>query len=212
MSKLLFETAVVGPLQCNCSLLACPETLEAVLIDPGDEPQKLVSLVQSKGLKVKYLLHTHAHFDHIGGTAGVKAALGGMTCLHRGDEAIYNNLPLQGRMFGIQTGTAPPVEKFLEDEEELAFGNFKLRVIHTPGHSPGGVCFQLVGGEEHLFSGDTLFRQSIGRSDLWGGDSRQLVHSIKDRLLTLPSEVAVYPGHGPRTEIGFEKKNNPFLV
>jgi hydroxyacylglutathione hydrolase len=212
LSRLIQHTAVVGPLQCNCVLLACPDTLEAVLIDPGDEPQKILSLVQAQGVRVKYLLHTHAHFDHIGATAAVKEALGAAPCLHPADNEIYRNLPLQGRLFGFEMGEAPDVEKFLEDDEELSFGRFKLRVVHTPGHSPGGVCFQLVGEDERLFSGDTLFRQSIGRSDLWGGDSLQLVKSIKQRILTLRHDTAVFPGHGPQTEVGFEKKNNPFLV
>ena len=211
MSGLIHETAVVGPLQCNCALLACPKTLEAVLIDPGDEPQKLIELVESRGVKVKYLLHTHAHFDHIGATGALKSALGAMPCLHSADDNLYRNLPLQGKLFGMEFQSAPPIEKYFEHEEELIFGEQRLKVIHTPGHSPGGVCFQLVGGDERVFSGDTLFRQSIGRSDLWGGDGRLLIQSIRDRLLTLQEDTQVFPGHGPHTTIGLEKHSNPFL-
>jgi hydroxyacylglutathione hydrolase len=210
--SLIHETAVVGPLQCNCALLACPKTLEAVLIDPGDEPQKIIAMVEARGVKVKYLLHTHAHFDHIGATGALKEKWGALPCLHQADEQIYNNLPLQGKLFGMQFGNAPAIEKYFEDEEVLVFGEQKLKVIHTPGHSPGGVCFQLVGDDERVFSGDTLFHQSIGRSDLWGGDERQLVKSIRDRLLVLRDETEVFPGHGPKTLIGVEKRSNPFLA
>jgi len=211
VSELIHEIAVVGPLQCNCALLACPKTLEAVLIDPGDEPQKIIQKVEARGVKVKYLLHTHAHFDHIGATGALKEKLGAQPCLHPADEQIYTNLPLQGKLFGMQFGEAPPIEKFFEDEEELVFGEQKLKVIHTPGHSPGGVCFQLVGGNERVFSGDTLFNRSIGRSDLWGGDEKQLVKSIRDRLLVLQDDTEVFPGHGPKTLIGLERHSNPFL-
>lgn len=212
MKELIFETTVVGPLQCNCVLLACPETKEAVLIDPGDEPGKIIPVVESHGLKVKYLLHTHAHFDHIGGTGGVKEKLGGVTCLHHADQQIYDNLVLQGQMFGMQFQPAPPIEKHIEHEEELQVGNLKLRVVHTPGHSPGSVCFRLLGSEEKVFSGDTLFRQSVGRADLWGGDGRKLLSSIRERLFSLDDDTPVFPGHGPSTSIGFEKRSNPFLV
>ncbi len=212
MTDLIQKTAVVGPLQCNCVLLACPETLEAVLIDPGDEPQKILKMVESTGVKVKYLLHTHAHFDHIGATKAVHAALGAVPCLHKGDDEIYRVLPMQGRMFGFEFGDAPPIEKFFEDEEELVFGTRRLKVLHTPGHSPGSVCFHLQGGEERVFSGDTLFQQSIGRADLWGGDARQLITSIKQRLLVLDGDTQVFPGHGRSTTVGVERRSNPFLI
>jgi hydroxyacylglutathione hydrolase len=206
------EQLVVGPLQCNCMILICEKTREAVVIDPGDEAPRILKTLEDLKVNVRYLLHTHAHFDHIGATAGLKATLSAPSCLHRSDELIYNNLPMQGKMFGMEFLPAPPVEKFLEDEEILSFGENQLQVIHTPGHSPGSVCFRLLGSEEVLYSGDTLFYQSIGRSDLWGGDQTQLVTSIKNRLLPLNGDLPVFPGHGPRTRIGDEKKSNPFLV
>ena len=209
-NQVIHKTVVVGPLQCNCSILICPKTLEAVVIDPGDEPEKIIRNLDS-GVKVKYLLHTHAHFDHIGGTEGVKLLTQGTICLHQADEMIYKNLPMQGRMFGMTFNEAPPVEKFIEDNEELVFGEHKIEVIHTPGHSPGSVCLKLKGKEEKVFSGDTLFRQSVGRSDLWGGDHSLLIRSIKSRLMVLDEEMRVYPGHGPATRIGEEKRKNPFL-
>ncbi|MBY0369435.1 MBL fold metallo-hydrolase [bacterium] len=212
MSELIQQTAVVGPLQCNCTLLACGKTREAVLIDPGEEAPKILAMLQEQGVKVKYLLHTHAHFDHIAATGAVQAQAGGTVCLHRADNDLFRNLPLQGRLFGMQFGETPEVQKFLEHEEELEFGEQKLRVIHTPGHSPGSICFEVQGSDGRVFSGDTLFRQSVGRADLWGGDGRQLISSIRERLLTLDGDVPVFPGHGPKTTIGFEKTSNPFLL
>jgi glyoxylase-like metal-dependent hydrolase (beta-lactamase superfamily II) len=205
------KTFTVGPLQCNCTILACEKTLEAVIIDPGDEPQKIIQHLSQMGVTVRYLLHTHAHFDHIGGTKGVKAHTSADVCLHPGDQSIYEMLPVQGKMFGMEFEPAPPIEKFLQDEERLRFGEHELQVIHTPGHSPGGVCFKMTGGEETLFSGDSLFQGSIGRTDLWGGNSDQLITSIKKRLLVLNDDICVFPGHGPSTLIGKEKRTNPFL-
>lgn len=209
-NQVIHKTVVVGPLQCNCAILICPQTLEAVVIDPGDEPEKIIRNLDP-GVKVKYLLHTHAHFDHIGGTQGLKMATQATVCLHQSDEMIYKSLPMQGRMFGMVFSEAPEIEKFVEDNEEIVFGNQKLEVIHTPGHSPGSVCLKLSGNEERIFSGDTLFRQSVGRSDLWGGDHSILIRSIKSRLMVLDEDIRVFPGHGPATKIGEEKRKNPFL-
>lgn len=205
------ETLVVGPLQCNCTILACEETKEAIVIDPGDEAERILASIQAKGFKAKYLLHTHAHFDHIGATKTLKEKLKTEICLHKADDQIYTMLPLQGQMFGMKFDAPAPVDKFLEDEEELTFGKHRFKVIHTPGHSPGGICFALEGKESLLFSGDTLFQGSIGRTDLWGGDYNLLIGSIKKRLLTLDDSTHVYPGHGPATHIHKEKKGNPFL-
>ena len=207
------KSLVVGAFQCNCTLLACEKTKEAVLIDPGDEPEKILALIAAQGIKVKYLLHTHAHLDHVAATRTLKTAGHGEICLHAGDKMIYDNLPLQGQMFGMPMPPGAPVDLWLEDEQELTFGENKLKVIHTPGHSPGGICFHVQGGteKEQLFSGDTLFQMSVGRTDLWGGDMDLLFKSIRQRLFTLEGEMKVHPGHGPSTTIGFEKKNNPFF-
>jgi hydroxyacylglutathione hydrolase len=192
-------------------ILGCEQTKEGVLVDPGAEPEKILERVKALGLDIKYILHTHAHFDHIAGTGGIKKILKAPACLHKADLLIYNNLPMQGRLFGMEFDPAPPVEKFVEDEENIRFGNYELKTIHTPGHSPGSICFELKGGGS-LFSGDTLFAQSIGRADLWGGDHNQLIKSIKDRLLVLEDDTDVHPGHGPSTKIGIEKSTNPFLI
>jgi len=207
----LHKNLVVGPLQCNCAILACEKTREAVLIDPGDEAPRIIAELSAQNLTVKYLLHTHAHFDHVGATAGVKESQGGIVCVHKDDEQLFRNLPMQGRMFGFPMDAAPPIEKFLEDEEILTFGEHRLQVLHTPGHSPGGICLRLLDGDEKVFSGDTLFQQSIGRTDLWGGNLELLLGSIRRRLFVLNDDTPVFPGHGPDTTIGVEKRTNPFL-
>ncbi len=211
-SSFIFDTRVVGPLQCNCMLLACEKTREGVLIDPGADAKDILEMVTKAGVQIKYLIHTHAHFDHIGATAAIKDPLKAAPCLHKEDLMIYENLPMQGQMFGFHFEPAPAIEKFVEDEEVLKFGELGLKVIHTPGHSPGSVCLELQGTDvPKIFSGDTLFHQSIGRADLWGGDGDKLIRSIKDRLMILDGDIEVFPGHGPKTSIGFEKTSNPFL-
>lgn len=210
------KTIAVGPLQCNCSIIYCEKTREAIVVDPGDEAARINKNLADLGLKVKMAVHTHAHFDHIAATGGLKAASPEMkVSLHKADEQIYNSLPMQGQMFGFQFEAAPPIDTFLNDEEEFKLGEDKFKIIHTPGHSPGGVCVHFKEGtlakEPVLFSGDTLFQQSVGRSDLWGGDHKQLVKSIKHRLLTLEDETFVMPGHGGSTTIADEARSNPFL-
>jgi glyoxylase-like metal-dependent hydrolase (beta-lactamase superfamily II) len=209
---MILKTLVVGPFQCNCVVLGCEKTKEAVVVDPGDEAPRIIKAVQDHGLKVKYLLHTHAHFDHVGATAQVKKETQGKICLHQEDNFIYEQLPMQTRMFGFPSFETVPVEKFLEHEEELSFGSEKIRVIHTPGHSPGSVSFLLSGSQNYLLSGDTLFHRSIGRTDLWGGDTDLILTSIRERIFTLDGDLPVIPGHGPETLIGEEKRENPFFA
>jgi glyoxylase-like metal-dependent hydrolase (beta-lactamase superfamily II) len=222
---MLEKKIVVGPFQCNCRVLVCPRTGEAALVDPGDEAQKILTGLQGMKLpsgaaiQVKYLLHTHAHLDHIGATRSIKESLvetSPQIALHREDEPLYKNLKLQGSMFGFQYEDPLAVDHYLQDGEILKVGDLKFSVIHTPGHSPGSVCIQLHGDsshgiEEKIFSGDTLFQGSVGRTDLWGADQDQMFRSIRRRLLTLDDDIRVCPGHGPDTSIGLEKRNNPFL-
>jgi hydroxyacylglutathione hydrolase len=229
---MLERTVVVGPFQCNCRLLACPRTGDALLVDPGDDAPRILREIRAaeaalgKPVRVRWLLHTHAHLDHIGATRVVKEALvreaaadaGALAtiALHADDEEIYRNLRMQGSLFGLQYEDPLPVDHRLRDEEELRVGDLRLSVIHTPGHSPGGVCFRLhedsaAGSTETVFSGDTLFQRSIGRTDLWGGDLDTLVGSIRRRLFTLDGDTRVCPGHGPDTRIGEEMRENPFL-
>jgi glyoxylase-like metal-dependent hydrolase (beta-lactamase superfamily II) len=215
---------VVGPFQCNCRLLACPKTGEAALVDPGDEPEKILrgldgfKTASGAPLRVRYLLHTHGHLDHIGATREVRHALSeSRIALHRADEPLYEQLPMQGKLFGLSFEPPLPVDLYLEHEQELRVGELRLTVVHTPGHSPGSVCLRLhedsaVGARETLLSGDTLFQGSVGRTDLWGADGEQMFRSIRERILTLDGDTRVCPGHGPDTSVGIEKRSNPFLI
>lgn len=224
MSKLIEKTWVVGPFQCNCRLIACDRTGEAALVDPGDDAAKILSKLEgvrtSSGapLRVKALLHTHGHLDHVGATRSVREARAESPriLLHRGDEPLYLNLIEQGRLFGIRYDQPLPVDEYLEDGQELQIGGIRLSVLHTPGHSPGSVCLRMhedsaTGAREALFSGDTLFQGSVGRTDLWGGDQDRMFRSIHERILTLDGDTIVCPGHGPDTTVAIEKRQNPFL-
>jgi len=231
------KTMVVGPFQCNCRLFVCPHSGEALLVDPGDESEKILkhlqgtSLVGGQKITVKYLLHTHGHLDHIGATRQVKQAFAGsqisaspqtsanqapQIALHRGDEMLYQALKMQGGLFGFNYEDPLPIDHYLEDGEILHVGSLKFSILHTPGHSPGSVCIRLhedqaLGAQELLLSGDTLFQGSVGRTDLWGANQDQMFQSIHRRILTLDDDTRVCPGHGPDTFIGIEKRENPFL-
>lgn len=208
---MLVECFPVGPLQCNCSIIACKETGEAAVIDPGGDPEKIIKAAQEHNLKIKYLLHTHAHFDHVLGSKAVKAATGAQILLHQGDQWLYENLAKQGSLFGFNIEAPLPVDRYLEDEEEIVIGKIKTSVIHTPGHTPGSLCFSLAEKDSILFAGDTLFQRSIGRTDLWGGSFEQIIDSISERLFKLDDSTRVIPGHGPDTDIWSEKRENPFM-
>lgn len=207
------STFPVGIYQCNCSIVVDDETKEALIIDPGDESETILQIVEDKGLKVKFLLHTHAHLDHFGATSKVKKhCCDAKTVLHKDDLFLYNLHKEQSQMLHIPETTIDPIDHFLDDEESFSFGTENVQGIVTPGHSPGSTCFKLETSEKQIiFSGDTLFKSSIGRTDLPGGDSDKIVKSIKSRLLTLDGDFKVIPGHGPATSIAFEKKNNPFV-
>jgi glyoxylase-like metal-dependent hydrolase (beta-lactamase superfamily II) len=207
----LIETLPVGPLQCNCSILGDPDSGEAVVIDPGDEPERILEALASLRLKPIALLHTHAHFDHIGGTRGVRESTGAAIRLHAADFPLYEALPQQAEIFGLRAAAPLPPDQPVEDGEEIEFGPWTITAIHTPGHTPGSTCFRLEGDPGVLFSGDTLFRRSIGRTDLWGGDGYAILASIREKLFRLPGDLPVVPGHGPGTTIADEKRANPFV-
>lgn len=210
---ILRETFPAGPLQCNCTVLACGDTKDAIVIDPGGEEQRIAEIVAAYDLTVRAIIHTHAHLDHILGTRDVKQAHGGDICLHRGDLFLYDGIAMQAAMFGWQVPPSAPVDRFLEDGDRVEFGKRGALVVHTPGHTPGSVCFEVeVPGERPLvFAGDTLFRGSVGRTDLPGGDARTLQRSIKERLYTRDLDALVIPGHGPTTTLGDEARANPFV-
>lgn len=213
---MFIKTLPVGSFQCNCTILGDPKTGEAIVVDPGDEGDRIVKILSEAKLTVKYLVHTHAHIDHILGTRTVKEKCGGHIGLHKEDLFLYDNMEMQGRVLGLQVvQPALPVDHYLVHGDVLEWGNNRMEVIHTPGHTPGSLSFlvrELIQNQDVLFSGDTLFAGSIGRTDLWGGDYHQIIDSIKSRLLNLEDTVQVVCGHGPMTTIGREKKNNPFLA
>ena len=210
---LLRETFATGAFQCNCSILACGDTKDAVIIDPGGEVKKIAEIVAHYDLAVRAIIHTHAHLDHIYCTREVKQAHGGTVCLHRGDTFLYDGFAAQAAMFGWRVTGTTPVERWIEHGDTIELGKRRLEVVHTPGHTPGSVCFAVDDPDAGrlLFAGDTLFRGSVGRTDLPGGDSRQLATSIRDRLYTRELDTVVVPGHGPLTKLGDEARANPFV-
>lgn len=219
---MLIKNITVGPMGNNCIVLACPKTMKGVIVDPGsDAPLILRGLEQmgkegGKPLKVEAILLTHGHVDHFGVAASLVKATGAPLFIHKGDLPIYRTGLSQGTMLGLQAEAPPtPDTNYLKDGQELTFGDdLLIKVIHTPGHSKGSVCFlaqNASGSNQILISGDTLFAGGIGRTDLPGGDHRQLLTSIKKKLFVLPDELKVIPGHGPPTTIGHEKMGNPWL-
>jgi len=205
------RTFPVGPVSCNCSVVACPDTGVGAVIDPGGHPERILAAIRDLGVQVKYLLHTHAHFDHILATGEVATATGAEILLHQADRALYENLPNQGRMFGFQAAAPPVPTRYLADGETLDIGTLSARVLHTPGHTPGSVGFYLGPTLALLFSGDTLFADSIGRTDFPGGCYEDIAVSIRTKLYTLPGDTRVIPGHGPATTIEHEREHNPFV-
>jgi hydroxyacylglutathione hydrolase len=212
-SMLLRETFSAGPLGCNCTILACGDTKRAIVIDPGGELDRIAEIVRHHDLTVGAIIHTHAHLDHIHGTRDVKEAHGGDICLHRGDLFLYEGIAVQAAMFGWEVRPAAPVDRFVEHGDQVEMGRHTLEVVHTPGHTPGSICFGLAipGEKPLLFAGDTLFRRSVGRTDLPGGDARALATSIRERLYTRDLDAVVIPGHGPTTTLGDEARANPFV-
>lgn len=218
MGQLKLNTFATGSLGCNCSIIYSEESKEAIIVDPGDDEALIMSKINSLGLKVKLLLHTHAHFDHISCSKAVKEKTSSKICLHKGDKLLYQSLPVQRSMFGFPPAMAGKVDEWIEDGQQYSLGfddhEFKnfLTTIYTPGHTEGSCSFYTEYFEAPiLFSGDTLFQSSIGRTDLPGGDFDQIKKSIKDRLYTLPDETRVITGHGAETQIYQEKKFNPFV-
>jgi glyoxylase-like metal-dependent hydrolase (beta-lactamase superfamily II) len=210
---LLRETFPAGPFECNCTILACGDTKDAVVIDPGGELPRIAQIVAQYDLTVRAIVHTHAHLDHIYGTRDVKDRHGGTVCLHRGDAFLYDGFAVQAAMFGWQAGATTPVERWIDDGDRVELGKRELSVIHTPGHTPGSVCFAVDDPDQGrlLFAGDTLFKRSIGRTDLPGGDAATIKRSIRERLYTRDPDTLVIPGHGPTTKLGDEARANPFV-
>ena len=200
----IIRKVVVGPLENNCYIIADDKTAECMLTDPGDEPDRILDLIKENSLKVKYIVCTHAHFDHVGALPEVKEETGAKIVLHSDDLVIYNSAPEHAKSWGFEIDPLPEPDLLVSEGDILRLGTLEFKVFHTPGHSPGGIC---IHGEGVLITGDTLFAGSVGRTDLFGGDVNKLRESFK-RLVSLPDDTKVLPGHGPETTIGEERTGN----
>jgi len=214
-ASLFLDVFAVGPIQANCVLLGDSDAGEIVVIDPGEEAEKIVDRVRASGLRPTMILHTHGHLDHAGGTAELAELLepGLPVGLHPEDLELYNSLPMQAQMFGLEADPPPEPDLRFEHGQKLSVGGLELEIRHTPGHSPGSVCFVVSGADPPLaVVGDVVFAGSIGRTDLMGGSFPVLEKSIREQLYTLPDDTRVVCGHGPDTTIGREKATNPFVA
>ena len=208
---MIHEILPVGMLACNCSILGDESTGEAVVVDPGDDIEQVQQILAKHHLRVKYIVATHAHIDHVGGIEKLKQATGAAVLMHQSDLPLYQNLALQAQWLGVPAPGATDVDQFLKEGDSLRCGSLRLEVLHTPGHSPGSLSLHLPGENQRILSGDTLFQGSIGRTDLWGGSLDEILRSIRNRLLIFPDQTPVFPGHGSPTTIGEERESNPFL-
>ena len=253
--ELIHEVIPVGMLQCNCSILGDPETREAIVVDPGDEVERILEILRARQLNVRAIVSTHTHIDHVGGLARLHAATKAPVLIHEADLELYRHLDMQAQFLGMRTPESMRIQDFVKEGDSVRWGGYAARVIHTPGHTPGSISLlvakgqgpeqayvdrvkpqsakasaqahlhahlrgpeaeggsapQVVRGPGRLVSGDTLFQGSIGRTDLWGGSMKDILSSIREKLLALPDETLVIPGHGGNTTIGEERAENPYL-
>ena len=207
---MIFESVEVGPLGVNCFILGCAASREGVVIDPGGDVGRISEIVQKHGLKIRYIINTHGHFDHVGSNLQAVKAFGAPLLIHENDAAMLGRAAEVANMYGMQGENSPAPDSFLAETTEIVFGTHHMKVLHTPGHTQGGCCLYLE-AEKKVITGDTLFADSIGRTDLPGGDTATLLASLANEFLTLDDSVKVYSGHGPVTTIGRERLHNPFL-
>jgi hydroxyacylglutathione hydrolase len=207
---MILESFPVGPLRCNCTILGDEVTHEAMVVDPGDNIPEILSRLQKHGLTLRQIVVTHAHIDHVGGAALLKKLTGAPVFLNKRDLGLLGAMEMQAGWLGVATPEVAPPDASADDGLAVGLAALPGEIIHTPGHTPGSIC--LLFPKQHLLlAGDTLFAGSIGRTDLPGGDGRQILRSLRDRLLVLPDTTRVVPGHGPETTIGEERQSNPFL-
>lgn len=199
---------IVGPLESNCYLIVDEHSKETLLVDPGDEPDRIIDIISENDLHVKYIVCTHAHFDHVGAVSDMKQETGASIIIHRDEQEIYRSAREQAALWGFELDVLPEPDILISEGDILEIGSLKFVIIHTPGHSPGSIC---LSGEDILITGDTVFAGSVGRTDFYGGDIIQLKKSFK-RLMSFSEEVKILPGHGPETTIGREKKENFFSL
>jgi len=233
--KMIHEVIPVGMLHCNCSILGDPVTHEAIVVDPGDDVAQILEILLKHKLKVRAIVSTHTHIDHVGGLAELHRVTGAPVLIHEADLELYKHLDVQAQWLGVPTPPMANIDDFLKEADTVRWGGYAARVLHTPGHTPGSISLVVEPGlgkprapdtvigrgnalklgeliePAFVLAGDTLFQRSIGRTDLWGGSMPQILKSIREKLLVLPDEVVVFPGHGETTTIGEEREHNPFL-
>jgi len=207
---MIFDNLEAGPLRANCFIFGCAETREGIVIDPGGDAEKIIAIVEQLGLSVLHVLNTHGHFDHVGANRAVKEHFGADLMIHADDASMLERAAAIAQSYGVPGESSPQPDLFLADGMEISFGKRRMTVLHTPGHSKGGCCFYLE-AEKIVITGDMLFANSIGRTDFPGGSHQQLLESVRAKLFTLPDDVTAYPGHGPETTIGYEKRYNPYF-
>lgn len=206
--KLVVDQMSVGPLQVNCFIVTCRKTKEAMVIDPGEEGERILHVAEKQDLKIRKVVNTHGHFDHIGANLHIVEKTGAELLIHADDLPLLQNARSHAEVYGLSVAASPEPDRLLGQGDTFQVGELSFRVFHVPGHSPGGICLLTEG---HLFVGDVLFSGSIGRTDLPGGDFDSLVEGVRERLFALPDETIVHPGHGPDTTIGRERQINPFV-
>lgn len=205
---MILKELAVGPIMANCFILGCEETHKAAVIDPGGDAERILDTLKRSGLDAVVIVNTHGHFDHVGANAEVKKATGAEILIHEADAPMLSSLSSSAAAFGLSCSDSPPPDRRISDGDTVSFGTLTLKVLHTPGHTPGGISLHI---EEMVFVGDTLFSGSIGRTDFPGGDYDTLISSIRTKLFPLGDAVDVFTGHGPATTIGREKRFNPFV-
>jgi glyoxylase-like metal-dependent hydrolase (beta-lactamase superfamily II) len=205
---MILESLPTGPLQVNCYIVGCETTGLAAVIDPGGDVEQILDRLQQNDLRLQMVINTHGHFDHVGGNRGLLEATGVELLMHQDDKQLLDLAAEHAAAYGLSAEQSPAPQRLLLGGENLQLGELIIKVLHTPGHTPGGISLYV---EDQVIVGDTLFAGSIGRTDLPGGDYQQLIDSIRDKLLPLPDATVAHPGHGPATTIGREKVFNPFL-
>ena len=206
---MILHTVVTGALEANCYILGCEETNKAAVIDPGEDAEKIISVIEENRLDPVYILLTHGHSDHIGAVRILREKYDAQILLHRDDERLYLSAPAYAEIFGLEMEKPPALDRYIEAEEKIRVGGFDLIVLHTPGHTMGSVCFL---GKKEVFTGDLIFAGGVGRTDLPGGNGEMLRDSINRKIFTLPESTIIYPGHGPSTTVFAEKRDNPILA
>jgi len=205
----ILRMLVVGPIQANCYILGCERTREAAVVDPGGDVDKILMTLTKDKLRCVYIINTHGHFDHTGDNKRLKEVTGAKLVIHRADAPMILHQGSNGSLWGMEVEDSPPPDSYVEERDVITFGDISLQVLHTPGHSSGGISLL---SDKMVFVGDTLFAGSIGRTDLPGGDYETLIRSVKEKIFPLGDDVVIYPGHGPKTTVGREKRSNPFFA